>query len=194
MSSSITPASFDITVLADWRTSGTDHRIIDVRTPAEFESMHIPGSYNIPLDLLGEHREELASHLDQPVVLVCQSGNRAAQAEQRLAAAGMPNVHVLDGGIVAWERANHEVVRGEQRWDLERQVRLVAGFLVVLGILGSLVVPELKYLSGAIGAGLMFAALTNTCTMGMMLAKLPYNRRVPSCDVDTIVGQLTGKR
>jgi rhodanese-related sulfurtransferase len=192
--SSTTPAQFDVDALARWRADGTEHRILDVRTPAEYETVHIPGSYNLPLDQLGEHREELARHVDEPVVLVCRSGNRAAQAEQRLAAAGLPQVHVLAGGMMAWEAAGKDVVRGQQRWDLERQVRLVAGLLVLLGILGSLVVPELKYLSGAVGAGLTFAALTNTCAMGMLLSKLPYNRTVPSCDVDTIVGQLTGKR
>jgi rhodanese-related sulfurtransferase len=193
MPSSTAPGRFDTAALSDWRTGGTDHRIIDVRTPAEFESAHIPGSYNVPLDQLGEHRDELARHLDEPVVLVCRSGTRAGQAEQRLAAAGMSNVHVLEGGMLAWESAGQPVTRGAQRWDLERQVRLVAGSLVLLGILGSLIIPELKYLSGAVGAGLTFAALTNTCMMGMLLAKLPYNRTTPSCDVDTIVGQLTGR-
>jgi rhodanese-related sulfurtransferase len=194
VSSTSIPDHFDTAALADWRSGGTDHRIIDVRSPAEFASVHIPGSVNIPLDQLGEHRDQLAQHLDEPVVLVCRSGGRAAQAEQRLAEAGMPNVHVLTGGIMAWEAAGQTVVRGEQRWDLERQVRFVAGALVLVGILASLVVPGMKYLSGAVGAGLVFAALTNTCTMGMLLSKLPYNQSVPSCDVDAIVGELTGRR
>jgi rhodanese-related sulfurtransferase len=194
MSNSNVPAPLDIPALARLRADGSEHRIIDVRSPAEFESAHIPGAYNVPLDQLGEHRDELARHVDEPVVLVCRSGNRASQAEQRLAAAGMGNVAVLDGGMLAWEAAGHEVSRGAQRWDLERQVRLVAGSLVLLGILASLVWPLAGFLSGAVGAGLVVAALSNTCAMGMLLAKLPYNRATPSCDVDTIVGQLTGRR
>lgn len=157
MSSTTAPARFDAATLAGWRATGTEHRIIDVRSPAEFESAHIPGAYNVPLDQLGEHRDELARHVDEPVVLVCRSGSRAVQAEQRLARAGKRDVHVLDGGMLAWEAAGHDVTRGAQRWDLERQVRLVAGSLVLGGILGSLAAPRLKYLSGAVGAGLLLA-------------------------------------
>jgi rhodanese-related sulfurtransferase len=193
MSNSTVPAPLDVPALARLRAEGGDHRIIDVRSPAEFEAAHIPGAYNVPLDQLGEHRDELARHVDAPVVLVCRSGSRASQAEQRLAAAGMGNVAVLDGGMLAWEAAGNEVNRGAQRWDLERQVRLVAGSLVLAGILASLVWPPARFLSGAVGLGLTVAALTNTCAMGMLLAKLPYNRATPSCDVDTIVGQLTGR-
>jgi rhodanese-related sulfurtransferase len=101
------------------RQRDPDLRIIDVRTPAEFETAHIPGSYNVPLQNLAEHRGELAAHLDETVVLVCQSGNRAKEAEQHLAQAGMSNVHVLDGGMLAWQRTGGEVVEGRrQRWGL----------------------------------------------------------------------------
>lgn len=193
MSNSTVPARCDVPALARLRAEGGEHRIIDVRSPAEFESAHIPGAYNVPLDHLGEHRDEVARHVDEPVVLVCRTGGRAGQAEQRLAAAGMGNVAVLDGGMLAWEAAGGEVTRGAQRWDLERQVRLVAGALVLAGILASLIWPPARFLSGAVGAGLVFAALTNTCAMGMLLAKLPYNRSTRSCDVDTIVDQLTGR-
>jgi rhodanese-related sulfurtransferase len=193
MSSNTVPVPCDVRTLALLRAEGSAHRIIDVRSPAEFESAHIPGAYNVPLDQLGEHRDELARHLDEPVVLVCRSGARAGQAEQRLAAAGMGNIAVLDGGMLAWEAAGGAMNRGTQRWDLERQVRLVAGSLVLAGILASLVWPPARFLSGAVGLGLTVAALTNTCAMGMLLAKLPYNRATPSCDVDAIVGQLTGR-
>lgn len=105
--------------------------VLDVRTPAEFETVHIRGSYNVPLDLLDEHAEQLAARLDRHVVLVCQSGVRAVQARKRLAAVGAERVHVLDGGITAYAAAGGDadghVVRGRARWALERQVRLVAG-------------------------------------------------------------------
>lgn len=164
-------------------------RVLDVRSPAEFETAHIPGSYNVPLDTLREHRDELRQHLDDDVVVVCRSGNRAAQAEQVLAEVGLPNVHVLDGGMLAWEAASAAVRRGRARWDIERQVRLVAGSLVLAGVLGSVGLPRLKWLSGAVGGGLALAAVTNTCAMGSALARLPYNRGA-TCDLDTIVAQL----
>jgi rhodanese-related sulfurtransferase len=185
------PATVDAPALQDWLDSGKGPRVLDVRTPAEFESVHIPGSYNVPLDTLREHRTELHRHIEDDVVLVCRSGGRAAQAEQALADVGMPNVHVLDGGILAWEGFGGPVNRGRQRWDIERQVRLVAGSLVLAGVLGSVAVPRLKWLSGAVGGGLAFAALTNTCAMGSALAKLPYNRGAGSCDIDQVVAQLT---
>jgi len=167
-----------------------DVRILDVRTPAEFESAHIPGAYNVPLDTLGEHAAELARHVSEPVMLVCRSGARASQACDKLAATGMANLHILDGGMRSWDDGRRPVRRGRQRWDLERQVRLVAGGLVLAGIVGSVFVPGLKYLSGLVGGGLAFAALTNTCAMGMVLSKLPYNRAA-SCDVEGVVRQLT---
>lgn len=183
------PATLDAASLRELIDSGRAPRLLDVRTPAEFETSHIPGSYNVPLDLLKEHREELRNHLDEDVVLVCRSGARATQAEQALAGVGLPNLKVLNGGIMAWQAANAPIKQGAPRWDLERQVRLVAGSVVLASVAGSVFVPQLKWVAGFIGAGLTFAAVTNTCAMGMMLGKLPYNRGA-SCDLDTIVGQL----
>lgn len=166
-------------------------RVLDVRTPGEFETAHIAGAYNVPLDLLREHREEIVKHLDDDVVLVCRSGQRAVQAEETLRNVGVTNVPILDGGITAWEAKGFAVNRGAQRWDLERQVRLVAGSIVLSTVLGSIAAPKLKWVAAAIGGGLTFASLTNTCAMGMALSKLPYNRGA-TCDAQTIVSQLVG--
>lgn len=179
----------DATTLERLLSEDADIRVLDVRTPAEFGSVHIPGAYNVPLDTLAEHAAELERHVTEPVMLVCRSGTRASQACDKLATTGMANLHILDGGMQSWDDGRRPVRRGRQRWDLERQVRLVAGSLVVAGIAGSLFVPKVKYLSGFVGAGLTIAALTNTCAMGMALAKLPYNRSV-GCDVERVVGDL----
>ncbi|MEV7332175.1 rhodanese-like domain-containing protein [Micromonospora sp. NPDC093244] len=183
------PNSLDATALRDLLDSGDAPRVLDVRTPAEFESAHIPGSYNVPLDLLREHRDELRRHLDEDVVLVCRSGARAAQAGQALAQAGLPNLKVLTGGILAWQATNAPVNLGRARWDLERQVRLVAGSIVLLSVLASVVLPGAKWVAAFVGAGLTFAAISNTCAMGMLLSKLPYNRGA-RCDLDTVVDHL----
>ncbi len=95
--------------------------------------------------------------------------------------------------MLAWQASGAPVNHGRPRWDLERQVRLVAGSIVLASVLGSLVVPGLQWIAAVLGAGLAVAALTNTCAMGMLLAKLPYNRGTAGCDLDTIVGQLTGR-
>jgi rhodanese-related sulfurtransferase len=183
------PASLDASSLRELLNRPGAPRVLDVRTPAEFETAHIPGAYNVPLDTLREHRGDLLAHLDEDVVLVCRSGQRAAQAEGSLAAAGLPNLRVLDGGMLAWESAGAPFRRGRPRWDLERQVRLIAGFVVLLSVVGSLVVPGLQWVAAALGAGLTVAALTDTCAMGMLLSRLPYNRGA-GCDIDSVVAQL----
>ncbi|GER91616.1 sulfurtransferase [Dictyobacter vulcani] len=169
---------------------GNAVKIIDVRTPAEYQSMHIPGSYNVPLDQLPEHKTELANAISVPVVLVCRSGARAEQAAKVFDTTSLEQFHVLRGGITAWEQAQKPVNRGPQIWSMERQVRGVAGSLVLLSVLGSLFVwKPLALLAGFVGGGLAYSALTDTCGMAMVLSKLPYNRSV-SCDVRDVVKQL----
>lgn len=187
-----TPSSVDAATLRHLLAVGRSPRVLDVRTPGEFETAHIPGAYNVPLDLLREHRAELRAHLDEQVVLVCRSGARATQAGQTLAQLGLPNVKILEGGMLAWQRTDAPVNRGRTRWDLERQVRLAVGVIVAASVLGSLLVPGLHWVAALMGVGLTVAALTNTCVLGMLLARLPYNRGTASCDLTTIVGQLRG--
>ena len=163
----------ELAVLLD---SGADVELLDVRSPAEYESAHIPGAYNVPVDVVLEHARRIHQQVTHPVVLVCQSGPRAAQACQRLQAEGLEQVQILEGGMGRWDDGSRSVRRGQQRWALERQVRLVAGSLVLTGIAASLVKPRAKFLAGGIGAGLTFSALTNTCAMGNVLSRLPYNR------------------
>ena len=151
--------------------------VIDVRNPAEFESAHIPGSHNIPLPLLSAHTVELAARLDDGVVLLCQSGVRAKQAHERLAAAGLRGGQVLTGSVADVEKAGGSVARGRQVWDMERQVRFAAGSLVGLGLLaGRVASPKFRVLAGGISGGLVFSALSNTCAMGKALAYLPWNQ------------------
>ena len=170
------PTRVDADTVARWIHEPGTAVVLDVRTPAEFQTAHLTGSYSVPLDLLTEHTEEFAAHLDRPVVLICQSGVRAEQAAQRLAGTGLANLHVLDGGLPALAAAGAPITRGRPRWAMERQVRLVAGSLVATGALASLVLPAALVLPIGVGAGLTFSALTNSCTLGALLARLPYNR------------------
>lgn len=165
-------------------------RLLDVRTPGEFEAVHIAGAYNVPLDTLGEHARDIEAHVGDPVVLICQSGNRARRAEEALKSAGMPNVHVLDGGVNGWVAAGLPAVRGAKRVSLERQVRIAAGGLAAAGgVLALLVNPLFALVPAFVGSGLVFAGVTDTCAMGMMLARLPYNRPA-TCDVEAMVRAL----
>ncbi|MFI6062171.1 rhodanese-like domain-containing protein [Streptomyces sp. NPDC051286] len=185
-------AAIDSAALQRLIGEGRGPRLLDVRTPGEFRTVHIPGAYNVPMATLREHRAELLSHLDEDVVLVCRSGTRAAQAKAALAEAGLPNLRVLDGGMIAWETAGAPVNRGSDRWDMERQVRLVAGSIVLTTGLAGLLVPGIHLIGTAVGAGLTYAAVSNTCAMGMLLAKLPYNRG-PRTDIRTVVAALRDK-
>lgn len=150
--------------------------LLDVRSAAEYETAHIPGSIRVGLDELRADTETVATVLPDHAVVVCRSGTRAEQACRTLAGSGRDDLRMLDGGIQAWERSGGPVARGRERWDLERQVRLVAGGLVLAGVLGSVLWAPAVVLAGGIGAGLTFSAATNTCAMGSLLAKLPYNR------------------
>jgi rhodanese-related sulfurtransferase len=164
-------------------------RILDVRTGGEFDTVHIPGSYNVPLDTLGEHVHDLAD-VEHPVVLICKSGARAGQAHSKLSGAGKQHLHILEGGMDAWESSGGDVVRGTStKWALDRQVRLVAGSISLAGILVSIFVPKAKWLAGGVAAGLTFSAVSNTCAMGTALAKLPYNK-TNNCDIDGVLEDL----
>jgi rhodanese-related sulfurtransferase len=179
------------TELRDLLASSTPLRILDVRTPAEYETLHIRGSYNVPLDVLNQRGPEVVRQLDNDddVVLVCRSGQRSAQAAELLRNAGLTGGRVLENGITDWDAQGFAVDRGVQRWELERQVRLVAGSVVLSSVVGSIVVPKLKWLAAAIGAGLTYAATSNTCAMATALSKLPYNRGA-TLDAETVLAQL----
>lgn len=178
------------TELEELLTEHREIRLLDVRTPGEYESVHIRGAYNVPLDRLGEHGAEIRTNVAEPVVLVCQSGQRARKAEEALKAAGMPNLHVLDGGVNGWVAAGNPVIRGAERLSLERQVRILAGSLAALGgLLALFINPLFAIVPAFIGSGLVFAGVTNTCGMAMALARLPYNRPA-TCDVAEMVRAL----
>ncbi|RSN11433.1 sulfurtransferase [Nonomuraea sp. WAC 01424] len=174
--------------------AGDPPRLIDVRTPGEFDAAHIPGSRNVPLDLRRAHGDVLRAHLDERAVLVCHSGRRAGQAGRVLADAGLPGLRVLAGGISAWQDAGAPLTTGKPRWALERQVRLVAGSIMLGSVLTSARLPRAKWVAAGIGAGLTYAALSNTCAMGMLLSRLPCNRG-PRTDLTTALDALaTGGR
>ena len=150
--------------------------LIDVREYAEFAGGRVSGAKLFPLGEI----ERRISELDhsKPIYVMCRTGNRSSQAQKKLQNLGFTNVVNVAGGFEAWKKADLPFERDEKApWALERQVRFVAGLLVLIGVLLSIFVyPYFIALSGFIGAGLVFAALTDTCTMGMILLKMPWNR------------------
>ena len=175
--------------LQDLVRSRPDVRILDVRSGGEFESAHIPGSFNVPLDTLDEHVADLAD-VSHPVVLVCRSGARATTAHGQLSAAGKDRLHILDGGIGSWEAVGGEIRHGDtSRWAMDRQVRLVAGAIGLGSVAIGTAWRPATLIAGAVGAGLVYSAVSNTCAMANVLARLPYNR-TDRCDIDRVLAEL----
>lgn len=162
-----------------------DLELIDVRTPAEFNEVHLPAARNLPLDRLDpgawmRARRTGPESADEPVYVICQSGARGAKACARFLEVGFPNVVNVEGGTLAAIEAGLPVIRGKGVMSLERQVRIAAGSLVVLSVLLAwLVHPVLLGLAVFVGAGLIFAGITDTCGMALLLARMPWNQRAP---------------
>jgi rhodanese-related sulfurtransferase len=165
----------DIVTWKSWQASNHPAQLVDVRSATEFACGHLPGAINIPLEQIELRTSDLSDHA--PVVLVCQAGTRARLAAELLQPSGK-NLVILDGGTSAWINAgNPAVCCTASRWALERQVRLIAGLLVISGVaLGFIVSPWFFGIAAFIGCGLTFAGATNICPMGELLARLPWNR------------------
>jgi rhodanese-related sulfurtransferase len=151
--------------------------VIDVRTPVEFAEVHVPSARSVPLDELKPGALQLAK--DQPVYLLCRSGQRATKAAEKFTKEGFTHAIVVEGGTLAWIEASLPVTRGTTKViSLERQVRITAGAIMFTGVLlAHFVNYNFIWLSGFVGAGLVFADITDFCGMGLLLAKLPWNKR-----------------
>lgn len=165
--------------LAELCKGGKKIDLIDVRTPVEFREVHVEIARNVPLDALDPSAvmQSRNGSKDEPLYLVCRSGSRGRQACEKFLAAGFTNVINVEGGTLACVEGGLPVVRGKKMISLERQVRIAAGLLVLIGsLLGWFVHPAFIGLSAFIGVGLVFAGVTDTCGMGMMLARMPWNQ------------------
>ncbi len=155
--------------------------IIDVRTPLEFDATHVKEAVNIPLDELDPKSLVANGRVpaDQPVYILCRSGQRATKALWKFNKDGYENAVVVEGGTLAWVDAGLPVESAPSKViSLERQVRIGAGSLVLTGVLlGWFFHPGFFGLSGFVGAGLVFAGITDWCGMGLLLAKAPWNKR-----------------
>ncbi|MEG3627882.1 rhodanese-like domain-containing protein [Streptomyces poriticola] len=171
--------------------------VVDVRTPGEYAAGHLPGALNIPLDRIRRALPDIRHAADRGgVLVVCASGARSDSACRLLAENGIAAA-TLSGGTGAWAADGHVLhrPRGAVRtgWGTERQVRFTAGAIVLLGLLlGAQVHPALRLLSAAIAAGLVLSAVTGTCGMAAVLARLPRNRPT-AADLDETLAALRGR-
>jgi rhodanese-related sulfurtransferase len=170
-------------MLADLRRKGEKVVLIDVRTPAEFGEVHVDFAHNIPLDRL-DAKAVTALSGGRPAYFVCKSGGRSQKACEKMLAAGLKDVISVEGGTAACEAAGVPVVRGRKVMSLERQVRIAAGSLVAVGAALAAFGPTEPMnwqaigagLAGFVGCGLVFAGITDTCGMAMLIARMPWNQ------------------
>lgn len=162
--------------------SGRRVQLIDVRTPVEFAEVHASRAVLMPLDRLDPSAVRARCENGEPVYVICKSGSRGAKACQKLIDAGLADVVNVEGGTSAWMEAGLPVERdesGRKVMSLERQVRIAAGLMVLIGAsLGWLVHPGFFGLCAFVGAGLVFAGVTDFCGMGLLLARMPWNQQV----------------
>ena len=153
-------------------------KLLDVRSVSEFNQVHIKDAINIPIDALSAKINEL-SQSKQSYILLCRTGNRSAMAADMLMQSGIYGVKVMQGGITRWQKERLPVIKGEVTISLERQVRIIAGSLVLFGIVMFWFVSWLFiFLSIFVSCGLVFAGITDNCLMGTLLMKLPYNKKL----------------
>jgi len=177
----MTPLTLSVAELQKRFSDGDPLTLIDVRTPVEYGEVHAVGAVNIPLDRVSKEALVAAGCTDcgRPVYLLCRSGQRATKAAAKLRECGYAQPVVITGGTQAWAEAGLPVTRGAVKAiSLERQVRIAAGALVFTSaILAHFVNPNFVWLAGFVGAGLVFAGVTDFCGMGLLLARMPWNRR-----------------
>jgi rhodanese-related sulfurtransferase len=156
--------------------AGERIQLVDVREIPEFAAGRLSGAQLVPLGEIEKRSHELDR--SRPLVLVCRSGKRAAQARDRLAQLGFGNLACLEGGLAAWESAGLPVEKDEHApWSLERQVRFALGLFVLLGLALSLRWPAAIVISWLIGIGMVLTSIIDWCGMALILAKAPWNRR-----------------
>lgn len=163
------------TQLRELCQSGQCIELIDVRTPVEYREVHLDLARNVPLDQINPV-DIMQGRSDQPLYVICRSGSRGKQACELFHKAGFTNVINVEGGTMACVEAGLPVVRGKKAISLERQVRIAAGLLVLTGVALGFLHPAFFGLAGFVGAGLVFAGITDTCGMGMILARMPWNQ------------------
>jgi rhodanese-related sulfurtransferase len=165
--------------IADLCKGSTRIDLLDVRTPVEYRELHIANARNVPMDRLDPVAvmQARTGSSEEPLYLICRSGSRGRQACEKFLAAGFTNIINVDGGTLACVEAGLPIVRGQKIISLERQVRIAAGALVLLAVLlGWFVHPAFLALAAFVGAGLVFAGITDTCGMGLLLARMPWNQ------------------
>jgi len=158
--------------------TGDNHQLLDVRTPPEYASAHVPGAQLIPLNELQVEAFLTRHKPGTPIYVLCQAGARASKAIGQFERAGCDDCVLVEGGTQAWIEAPLPVLRGASRvLPLMRQVQIVVGSFAAIGAILALAVNSWFFL----GCGLLFAGITGWCGMALLLARMPWNREQNAC-------------
>ena len=179
MTATMTVENTTVKQLMEECTRNPEVVVIDVRTPREYGECHARIAKNFPLESLDPQKviNECGVDGQTPIYLMCRSGKRSSQACEKFLQAGFGNVVSVEGGILAWDGAGYDVVRGKKAISLERQMRITAGMMIVIGaVCGLFVDPNWLYLSAFVGCGLIFSGITDKCPLSMVIAKMPWNQ------------------
>jgi glyoxylase-like metal-dependent hydrolase (beta-lactamase superfamily II)/rhodanese-related sulfurtransferase len=151
--------------------------LLDVRTAQELSEMSVEleNITHIPLPSLPSSIGSIST--DDSHYILCRSGHRATMAAMQLLQKGFTKLAVIEGGITSWNKAKLPVKKTATTISLERQVRIIAGSLVLIGSLLSLLNLWFIVIPLFVGSGLVFAGVTDNCLMGILLMKLPYNKK-----------------
>ena len=151
---------------------------VDVRGADEHARAHVPGSRHQPL---AQMNDDAFRDAKVPVIFYCQSGKRTAMNADLLAKAAPGEAYILDGGLEAWRRADHSVPGRSQPIELNRQVMIAGGTVVLAGVvLGAFVAPSFYLLAAMAGGGLILGGVSGWCGMAKLLGAMPWNRRPAS--------------
>ena len=153
-------------------------RLVDVRETSEYAETFILGARLVPLSIAEVYPLKDADAPEKPVVFFCRSGNRTEKNADLLSRlAGDTQAWQMEGGLSGWKKEGLPTEAGRAQFPLFRQIQIGAGSLVLLGLLGGLVWTPMLWLSAFVGAGLVFAGVTGFCGLGLLLARMPWNKR-----------------
>ena len=152
--------------------------LVDIRGADEYAREHIAGAQHMPMEQLSS--TGMANSDANAVIFHCNSGNRTVMNATVLDNCASCDVFILEGGLDGWRKAGLPVVKdAKQPLELQRQVQIGAGSMILLGvILGTTVAPGWYALSGFVGAGLIMAGVTGFCGLARMLLVMPWNKNM----------------
>ncbi len=163
---------------AAWLAAG-DAVFIDVRTTNEVVALNIAESEYLPVPLISEEKLQELQSDGKKMVFYCHSGYRSDRVVERFGTLNSGEMYSLAGGIAAWKKEGLETETISRVLSVERQTFIIAGFLILLFIfLGANVNKNFLAAAAFMGGGLMFAGLSGSCLMGLLLGLLPWNKQL----------------